>query len=424
MPRFTVHGLLFTLLALSSPTFSFAQSYSIKHYNLLIKPDLGSKHLIVTATIDFVNPDLDSSFTFGLNSSYDSVSVTCNESALTLERKDGWITATAKKPAAAMRIRFELKGKPGQSNDEKRAVIADSSVFLLWSDRFYPIDFERWATVRTEVLLPNGFQAIAPGRLTQTEIIDDGQRLVFESSVPTVMFSVFADMRWIRTERNVKGLRMQTLLFAESQEFADQIFRTSSEVIGYFSTLLHPYPFEHFSFITIDGIFARRAFPGFVGYAPHYLEKEFTTTGHDAHETSLLWWGYTTRGRGPGSLQWTEGFGDYVEIMYDEAFNKPIPANFRRFREQYLAMPAEEDVPYTELRGNTPQKIVHGKYPWLMKVIRDTVGDTAFVRALRLLFERYRFRTFTMDEFIATLEEGSGQKLDWWRKEWLERKKQ
>jgi hypothetical protein len=422
MSRFTVHGLLFTLFALFQP--SPPQTFSIRHYDLLIKPDLASKHLSVTATIDIVNPGLDSSFLFGLNSSYESVTVTCNESPLVLERTGGWITATAKEPVAAMQLRFELQGKPGMSNDEKRGVIEDSSLFLLWSDRFYPIDFERWATVRTEVLLPSGFQAIAPGRLTKTEQADGGQRIVFESSGPAVMFSVFADRRWIRTEREINGLRMQTLLYPESQEFADQIFRTSSEVIGYFSSLLHPYPFEQFSFITISGMFARRAFPGFVGYAPHYLAKEFTTTGHDAHETSLLWWGYTTRGRGPGSFQWTEGFGDYVEIMYDEAFNKPIPANFRRFREQYLAMPAEEDVAYTELRGNTPQKIVHGKYPWLMKVIRDAVGDTAFVRALKLLFERYRFRTFTMDEFIAVLEEGTGRELEWWRKEWLERKKQ
>jgi aminopeptidase N len=183
-----------------------------------------------------------------------------------------------------------------------------------------------------------------------------------------------------------------------------------------------PYPFEQFSFVTITGMYARRAFPGFVGYTPQYLEKEFTTTGHDAHETSLLWWGYTTRGEGPGSFQWTEGFGDYVEILYDETYQKPIPKIFERFRAEYLALPSEQDVPYTDLRGNTPQKIVHGKYPWLMHLVRYTVGDSAFISGLRLLFKRYRQRTFSMDEFIATLEEGSGQSLQWWREEWLERK--
>ena len=99
-----------------------------------------------------------------------------------------------------------------------------------------------------------------------------------------------------------------------------------------------------------------------------------------------------------------------------------MPAIFQRFREEYLALPPEADKLYHELRGNTPQKIVHGKYPWLIHLIRYVVGDSSFQNALQLVFERFRFRTFSMPEFIATLEEGCGQSLQWWREEWLERK--
>ncbi len=215
---------------------------------------------------------------------------------------------------------------------------------------------------------------------------------------------------------------METLLYAESQKFSDQIFRTSSEILKFYSKTFCPYPFDQFSFVTISGIYARRAFPGYVGYQPQFLEKEFTTTGHDRHETVLLWWGYTARGEGPGSFQWTEGFGDYGEILYDYAYNKSVPRTFQRFHDEFLALPAEQDVPYFDLRGNTPQKLVHGKYPWLMHLLRYVVGDTAFDRAIRLVFERFQFRTFSMDEFVSTLEEGCGQSLRWWREEWLERK--
>jgi aminopeptidase N len=169
-------------------------------------------------------------------------------------------------------------------------------------------------------------------------------------------------------------------------------------------------------------MYARRAFPGFVGYEPRYLEKEFTTTGHDAHETSLLWWTYTLHGIGPGSFQWTEGFGDYAEILYDEVYHKPIPKIFQRFRREYLATPVDQDLPYSDLRGSTPQKFIHGKYPWLLHIVRSVVGDSAFRNALKLVFTRFRYRTFTMNEFISALEDGCGQSLQWWREEWLERK--
>lgn len=56
-----------------------------------------------------------------------------------------------------------------------------------------------------------------------------------------------------------------------------------------------------------------------------------------------------------------------------------------------------------------------------MHLLRFAVGDSAFDAAVRLLFERWRFRWFTLDEFVATLAEGAGQSLAWWRDEWLDR---
>lgn len=396
--------------------------YRIQHYDLWIEPDFTMKSVSLTVAVSIENPSLKDSFTFGLNDRYESVIVTSASSASTIERGNGSITVKLTKPSAHLTLVFRLSGTLGKSVDEDREIVSDSSLFLLWSDRFYPIDFDHWATVRTEISLPAAFQVIAPGKTTSVETIGSKVIHVFETARPAVSFSVFADSRWIKTEREINGIRMQTLLHPESQKFSEQIFRTSSEILKFYSETFSPFPFDQFSFVTISGIYARRAFPGFVGYQPRYLEKEFTTTGHDAHETVLLWWGYTTRGDGPGSFQWTEGFGDYGEILYDHAYNKPIPSIFQRFHDEYLALPAEQDVSYSDLRGNTPQKIVHGKYPWLMHLVRYVVGDSAFNRAMKLVFGRFQFRTFSMNEFISTLEEGCGQPLQWWREEWLERK--
>ena len=412
--------LAFLLFCVGKSVFGQERHYSIRHYDLSIKPDFKTRNVSVVATIEVDNPP--DTLTFGLNDRYDSVNVSSESSPRIIERSDGWIRIALQKPSAHASIVFRLDGVLGKSNDENREVISDSSLFLLWSDRFYPIDFDHWATVRIELTLPTGFQAIAPGKVTEVDCSGATTVYVFETATPTLMFSVFADSRWIRTEREINGIHMQTLLYPAVQKYSNLIFQTSAEVLKFYSDTFCPYPFDQFSFVTLDHTYARRAFPGFVGYSPAYLEKELKTTGHDAHETALLWWDYTTKGSGPGSFQWTEGFGDYAEILYDEAYHKPIPAIFQRFRAEYLALPAEQDVPYRDLRGNTPQKVVHGKYPWLMHLVRYVVGDSAFNRAMKLVFRRFAFRTFSMDEFISTLENRSGQTLRWWRTEWLERK--
>ena len=414
--------LILLLLVLPNSATAEVNPYDVQHYDLLIEPDFALRTISLTSTMTIANPNLEKSFSFGLNDHYESVEVTSNATPIEVHRDVGSVTVSINKPPKALSLVFTLKGRLGKSPSEDRDVIEEQSLFLLWSDRFYPIDFSDWATAKITILLPPGFQAIAPGRLKQVQKVRERIEYTFETSGPEVNYSVFADARWVKTEREINGIRMQTLLHPESQKFARQIFNTSSKILKFYSETFCPYPFGQFSFVTIKGMYARRAFSGFVGYEPGYLQKEFMTTGHDAHETSLLWWGHMIRGAGSGSSQWLEGFGDYAEILYDEKYHKPIPKIFQFFRTKYLASPPEKDLLYSELRGSTDQALVHGKYPWLMHLIRYVVGDSRFKRAMRLLFERYKFRTLSMDEFILTLEEGGSRPLRWFREEWLERR--
>lgn len=414
--------LFYFILINDSKVFSQNKPYDIEQYDLYIQPDFVTKSLLVITKISINNPTLQDTFYFGINNCYETLTVKSNSSQVSVQRENGWIIIALQKPAKHLAIVIETKGVMGKSESENRDIITDSSLFLLWSDRFYPIDYNHWAKVNTTIILPDNFHAIAPGKLIGTKRLGKKIEYVFKTTNPAVCFSVFADSRWIITKRKINGIQMQTLLYPESQKFSEQILKTSSEILKFYSEIYCPYPFGQFSFINLDGIYARLAFPGFVGYNPSYLEKEFTTTGFDAHETALLWWFYTIRGDGPGSFQWTEGFGDYAEILYDEKYQKPIPKIFQYFRNKYLTIPSQEDVLYYELTGSTPQEIVHGKYPWLMHLLRYIVGDEKFGKAMRLIFKKFRFRTFTMDEFITVLEEGCKQSLQWWREEWLERK--
>lgn len=414
--------LLVLLMVKPSPTFSQNIRYDIKNYDLIIRPDFHSGTIIVKAFVKIDNPGLQRSFTFGLNPNYSKVKVSADTTPVTFTREDARITVSAEHPSRKLTLSFYLEGLAGKSMGEKRNVMEDNSLFLLWSDRFYPIDFEDWATVQTTIILPKRYLAIAPGKQIASSTEHNKVTYIFKSSVPDANYSVMADSRWIKTEKKVNGITMQTLLYPKCQRFSEQIFKTSSRVLQFYSKTLYPYPFEQFSFVTIDGMYARRAFSGFIGYTPTYLEKEFTTTGYDAHETSLLWWGHILTGRGNGGWQWIEGFGDYSEIYFDQSYHKAIPKIFTYFRKKYLNSDLSKDYLYRELRGNTEQQFIHGKYPWLMQLLRYRLGDKQFNNAIRHLFERYKFRTVSMTEFLTALEKDSGESLTWFKDQWLERR--
>ena len=394
----------------------------IERCALLIEPDFASRRLRVTATLDIANPSGSQEFSFFLAALYDTVIVRSRAGPAFVTRDGDVVVVRVARTVPQEQLVFHLAGTPGRSAGDPRPVLADSSIYLLWSDRFYPADFDDWAIFTTTLQVPRGFKVFAPGHRTASTDSAAIHTETFETSEPIRAATVIADSRWVETERTVGGWRVRTLLYPASRPYAERIMATSADVLDFYDSRFGRYAFDQFTFATVEGIFARRAVAGGVIYESGYLADVLRTTGRDAHETALLWWFYTVAGRGPGSYQWTEGFGDYAEMLYDEARGFPIPSDFELYRRGYLRMAGTaEEPPITAPRGPLAGNYVHGRLPWIMHLLRFAVGDTAFDRGVRLLFDRWRFRSFTLDEFVATLAEGTRQPLDWWRREWLER---
>ena len=415
---------LAVVLVCALPSFADDAGYTIRQYSLHIDPDFSSGRVTIRTDIEIDNPKLAKAFEFTVREPFKVESVTLPGTTVNFTIQGDTLSVQLGKATPKVKLGVVTESRGGKSRSEDRMVVDNDSLFLIWSDAFYPTDFDSWAPVRTTLVMPEKFQAVAPGRMISRKRVGttENWETVFEATLPQVCFSIFADSRWTRTEREVAGQKMVTLLDSDVQKWSDQIFTTSADVLKYFADLHGSPAPEEFYFVSIPGMGGRRAFSSFVGYPPKALEREMTRTGYDAHETSLLWWGYTAHARGRGAWQWNEGFGDYVEMMYGEERKKPLPAIFNFFRDAYLSSDFTQEPLFNELRGNTPQKFVHGKYPWLMSVLRQKIGDEAFRKGLRKLFADYRYKSYTMDEMFAVFEATSGQSLKKFRAEWVERK--
>lgn len=194
---------------------------------MTIRPDFVTGDLAIDTHIDLDNAAGAEAFRCGLSAQFGSVGATVNGRATEVRRTGSVIEIAAPPQTRAVRLHVTTRGRSLKSEDENRPVIDSDSLFLLWSDRFYPIDFADWAVVKTSILLPPGVTPMAAGTLTSIRTTGEGVWHVFESSRPSVQFSVFADRRWIRTERCAGGVKMVTLLHPDVQQFADALFRTS-----------------------------------------------------------------------------------------------------------------------------------------------------------------------------------------------------
>lgn len=67
----------------------------------------------------------------------------------------------------------------------------------------------------------------------------------------------------------------------------------------------------------------------------------------------------------------------------------------------------------------TYSAMTYRKASLVFRMLRDVVGDEAFVSGLHLYYERNRFRHVGEDDLRAAMEEASGQQLDWFFQQWL-----
>ena len=58
---------------------------------------------------------------------------------------------------------------------------------------------------------------------------------------------------------------------------------------------------------------------------------------------------------------------------------------------------------------------------FVLHMLRRQVGDSAFFAALRNYYSTFRDGTALSDDLRAAMEQASGQKLDWFFRQWLER---
>jgi aminopeptidase N len=138
------------------------------------------------------------------------------------------------------------------------------------------------------------------------------------------------------------------------------------------------------------------------------------------------WWGngvYADYAHG----NWSEGL---TTFMADYAYKEQeSAAAAREMRQSWLrdfaAVPADAQRPLAAFRsrshGGAEAAVGYGKAAMVFFMLRDEIGHEPFERGIRAFWERHRFRTASWADLQSAFEEASGQRLDTFFQQWVER---
>lgn len=205
-------------------------------------------------------------------------------------------------------------------------------------------------------------------------------------------------------------------------------FVQAGEIVRYFSSLVGPFPYEKLAHLQSSTRFGGMENATAIFYADALFRTGRMGESIIAHETAHQWFGDAVTERDWPHLWLSEGFATYFAALWtqhahgDSAFR----GDLARIRAEILAdtisvtTHAVIDTVQRELLAllnvNSYQK---GGF--VLHMLRRQVGDSAFFTALRNYYSNFRDGTALSGDLREAMEQASGQKLDWFFRQWLER---
>ena len=282
----------------------------------------------------------------------------------------------------------------------------------------HPIDK---ATYSISATVPSDLQVIANGVLVDVkENEDETTTWRYRARDPMASYLVTVAIGEFSFHETVSetGTPLRDAYRASSELSAKSAIDLQGEMLGVFSELFGPYPFEVYGALVVDdnfggaleaqtlSVFSSSLFGGPFG--------EIVV----AHELAHQWFGNSLTPATWRDIWLNEGFATYGEWVWQEATDPAfdIDATAERLARQGRPAWSGPGDPGPEgLFDST----VYIRGALTLHAVRRTVGDDAFFDTLRTYTHRFAHGNVTTADFIAVAEEVSGRELDVLFNAWL-----
>jgi len=301
-------------------------------------------------------------------------------------------------------------------------IISEKGCFLLEGAGWYPRIPGSRPTYRLMVEAPYGILAVSAGKNLSHESREGKTYSEWEVDFPLDGLSLSAGRYSVR-ERTVKGIRIFTYFFPETEELAESYLDATARYLVFYENLLGPYPFSKFA--VVENFFPTGyGFPSYTLLGSTVIRLPFIIETSLGHEIAHCWWGN-------GVLvdhrhgNWSEGLTTYVaDYLYKE---NSSPKEAQEYRLQILRnfsilVHNRKDFPLSSFQRRTDpvsQAIGYGKGAMVFHMIRRKIGDAAFWDALREVYKEKRFQIASWQDFQKAFERHGEGSLQFFFDQWV-----
>ena len=231
--------------------------------------------------------------------------------------------------------------------------------------------------------------------------------------------------RFVKDQRDWKGIEIATYLFPEDALLADQYLEATERYLQFYTTLLGPYPFRKFA--VVENFFPSGiGLPSFTLLGNRIIKRGYTQPYSLGHEIVHSWFGNSIF-NDFHSGNWVEGMTTYLANYYYEekhgTSEHSLAIRRRMFFEYSLYTSPTNEYPLIEFHHKETQldnAIGYQKAAMVFHMLRRELGSQAFFSGIRDLVKGWSGTYADWDTLEKVFEDSSKRELHWFFKQWVE----
>ena len=355
-----------------------------------------------------------------------------------------------------------LQVAPADQNPEEGPAQFALERSILWSNRsaWYPQNpISDYATALMRITVPGGFGVVATGDprgtndVTLRDILTlpaDGKAFVFQASNPirylALVVSRFTRVGTVDVIRPVPGpsgharVRVTVDANPRQQAVGRELLVDAEAIVRFYADLVGDAPYGSATVAVIENDLPGGHSPGYFAVLNNPLPSAHNTWRNDpasfltfpeffaAHELAHQWWGQAVGWRNYHEQWISEGFAQYFAALYarQSRGEKVFTDMLRQFRRWAVSESDEGPINLGYRLGHIKAEprifraLIYNKGAAVLHMLRRTVGDDVFFRALRRFYAEQRFRKAGTDDLRRAFEAESGRPLGRFFDRWID----
>jgi len=306
---------------------------------------------------------------------------------------------------------------------------ADSKVsggFVFSSaEHFYPVEInpKGRVTFKMEVSLPEPWESLSQGKREKVQLAKGRRVVLWNSRLPSEEIFLIGNHFHVYEEK-YGGITLYAFLLQGEAKLANKYIQTAKYYIDFYSKLLGSYPYSKFALVE-NPEQTGYGMPSFTLMGSRIIRFPFILHSSFPHEILHNWWGNGVF-IDSSSGNWSEGLTTYLaDHLLLELKGKGAQYRFQEMLKylSYVNNANEFAInKFSHRESMASQAIGYGKLMMTFHMLRNQLGKDLFLQGLKKFYKDFKYRYAGFEEIEKTFEAISGEKLDWFFDQWIERK--